>query len=374
MSGASESLAANRASSQSEDPVYTHGLCLLSLVADGGGVRGLSSLIILRYLMAKVNFNLPANEKKKPYEIFDMIAGTSTGGLIAIMLGRLKMDVQECIDAYVSMFEEIFGSTVHSKVSITLQIQSQYDSEILRRCILRIVRPMLDAAASKILLDDGVPRGCRTFVCATAYENQDTQRLRDYPRHDLGLQADVPIVDAACATSAATSFFDAANINGRLYRDGGFGANNPVNGVWHEARQIWIRDAYDVQLDQLLKCFISIGTGAPKTESMKESVKGFIDTMKKMVTQTKRSADHFMNDHRNLTRLDGTQRYFRFNVDQGLQEVGLEEFQKRRLVEAATKSYMESPDRENLVALCAKILGTKTSVSLPQEIVEPDFS
>ena len=109
--------------------------------------------------------------------------------LIAIMLGRLKMDVQECIDAYVSMFEEIFGSTVHSKVSITLQIQSQYDSEILRRCILRIVRrshslserdkqaitaaagaagskktqqAMLDAAASKILLDDGVPRGCRT--------------------------------------------------------------------------------------------------------------------------------------------------------------------------------------------------------------------
>ena len=110
--------------------------------------------------------------------------------LIAIMLGRLKMDVQECIDEYVSMFEEIFGRKAHkNKVSIALQIQPQYDSEILRRCILRIVQRRsnisecdneviadvagfsgpkkvqqtpLDAAASKILLDDGVPRGCRT--------------------------------------------------------------------------------------------------------------------------------------------------------------------------------------------------------------------
>ena len=99
------------------------------------------------------------------------------------------MDVQKCIDAYLTMFEEIFGTKVHNKVSIAMQIQSQYDSEILRRCILRIVRQSsnlakrdqdaidkaislsqstkakqasIDDTTSKILLDDGVPRGCRT--------------------------------------------------------------------------------------------------------------------------------------------------------------------------------------------------------------------
>jgi hypothetical protein len=79
--------------------------------------------------------------------------------------------------------------------------------------------------------------------------------------------------------------------------------NNPVNEVWHEAGEVWVKDDYDdeVQLDKTLKCFISIGTGAPKTEGMKESVKAFVDTLKNMVTQTKRSADDFMKSHRNLT-------------------------------------------------------------------------
>lgn len=58
----------------------TEGLCLLSL--DGGGVRGLSSLYILRGLMLRLNderkkVNLP---QVKPCDIFDLIGGTSTGG------------------------------------------------------------------------------------------------------------------------------------------------------------------------------------------------------------------------------------------------------------------------------------------------------
>ncbi len=181
-------------------------------------------------------------------------------------------------------------------------------------------------------------------------------------------------MDAACATSAATSYFDAVNVNGRMYRDGGFGANNPVTEVWHEAREIWIQDNYDVQLDDLLKCFVSIGTGFPKTEGMKESVKGFIDTLKNMVTQTKRSADDFMKSHRNLTKMDGSQRYFRFNVEQGLQDVGLEEWKKANIIETATEGYMESPERENLVALCANNLRLKLCVSLITEIPDVDFS
>ena len=56
------------------------GLCLLSL--DGGGVRGLSSLYILKGLMTRLNderqtIGLP---HVKPCEIFDLIGGTSTGG------------------------------------------------------------------------------------------------------------------------------------------------------------------------------------------------------------------------------------------------------------------------------------------------------
>jgi patatin-like phospholipase/acyl hydrolase len=49
-------------------------LCLLSL--DGGGVRGLSTLQILKPLMETIDPESPP----KPCEYFDMIGGTSTGG------------------------------------------------------------------------------------------------------------------------------------------------------------------------------------------------------------------------------------------------------------------------------------------------------
>jgi patatin-like phospholipase/acyl hydrolase len=61
------------------------------LTFDGGGVRGLSSLLILRDIMEEIERRTNATTTPKPCEYFDLIAGTSTGGLIAIMLGRLGM-------------------------------------------------------------------------------------------------------------------------------------------------------------------------------------------------------------------------------------------------------------------------------------------
>ena len=62
---------------------------ILSL--DGGGVRGLSSLLIIRDIMEDIESRTGADETPKPCDYFDLIGGTSTGGLIAIMLGLLGM-------------------------------------------------------------------------------------------------------------------------------------------------------------------------------------------------------------------------------------------------------------------------------------------
>jgi patatin-like phospholipase/acyl hydrolase len=80
------------------------------LALDGGGVRGLSSLIILKRIMYILGRRqgLPGQQLLRPCDHFDMIAGTSTGGLIAIMLGTFSMGVQECIDAYLDMAPKIF--------------------------------------------------------------------------------------------------------------------------------------------------------------------------------------------------------------------------------------------------------------------------
>ncbi|KAF1979700.1 FabD/lysophospholipase-like protein [Bimuria novae-zelandiae CBS 107.79] len=89
-------------------------LRLLSL--DGGGVRGLSSLMVLDDLMESI-----AQEEKRlgrrpvnnttplrPCDYFDLIGGTSTGGIIAILLSRLRLDCKECLGIYTKLAEQIF--------------------------------------------------------------------------------------------------------------------------------------------------------------------------------------------------------------------------------------------------------------------------
>ena len=64
---------------------------------DGGGVRGISSLYMLKELMAQIKRQKRVEHPNEPIsavrpcDVFDLICGTSTGGLIAIMLGRLEM-------------------------------------------------------------------------------------------------------------------------------------------------------------------------------------------------------------------------------------------------------------------------------------------
>ena len=104
------------------------------LALDGGGVRGLSSLMILQQLMMTVDSESPP----KPCEYFDMIGGTSTGGLIAVMLGRLRMTVDDCINAYTSLSDEVFEKKSH-RVNINGKLQGRFDAAELERAVKKIL-------------------------------------------------------------------------------------------------------------------------------------------------------------------------------------------------------------------------------------------
>ncbi|KAL2787448.1 serine hydroxymethyltransferase-domain-containing protein [Aspergillus keveii] len=98
-----------------ERSVYdtTKGPPLRILSLDGGGVRGYSMLILLQELMHRIYVETEGKPPRrdqipKPCDHFDLIAGTGTGGLIALMLGRLRLDLETCKDVYVRMTRRVF--------------------------------------------------------------------------------------------------------------------------------------------------------------------------------------------------------------------------------------------------------------------------
>ncbi|KAL8721873.1 MAG: hypothetical protein Q9181_007615 [Wetmoreana brouardii] len=338
---------------EGSDPVDTTGLCLLSL--DGGGVRGLSTLYILQNVFTQINYerSLTGLPPVKPCEVFDLIGGTSTGGLLAIMLGRLEMDIYECISCYTDLMRKVFGQK-KSRLPFTWhgKTKGRFDSSILKSAIEKVIAergvPMQEQ------LDNGNARGCRVFVCATAKETKGTTRLRSY---NLPEELNIPstICEAALATSAATTFFDAVKIGARKFVDGAFTANNPAEEVEKEASNIWCSGT--LELKPQVKCFVSIGTGLPGKRAIDDNIAGFlVGTLKDIVTETESTAESFIDRWRQQ---HDQKRYFRFNVHQGLQRVGLEEYKEQGAIEAATYEYLRHIEQKSRVRDCIHNLKSK---------------
>ena len=203
------------------------------------------------------------------------------------------------------------------------------------------------------------PTDLASFVCATDKETKATVHIRDYTAEH---EADIPatVWEAALATSAAVTFFDACALGNRVFLDGGTGANNPVREVEEEATIIWTEDKG--QLERLVKCFISIGTGHPGIDAVKDSVYGFLTkTLVQLATDTEKVAKQFVGTWAGHFE---KKRYYRFNVEQGMQGMELHEYKKIGTMEATTELYLNHAERKQRVRDCTQNLALKESVYL----------
>jgi predicted acylesterase/phospholipase RssA len=195
-------------------------------------------------------------------------------------------------------------------------------------------------------------------VCATAKETTGITRLRSYSRPDER-DTVATICEAALATSAATGFFDPVSIGARQFVDGALGANNPVDEVEGEAANIWSSGTGD--LKPLVKCFVSIGTGHPGKKALEDNlVKFFSESLSSIATETEQTEKKFAArwaEHYG-------KRYFRFNVDQGLQDVGLAEYEEQGRIEATTDEYLQHQAQKLRMQCCIANLQQKQSVYL----------
>jgi hypothetical protein len=122
-----------------------------NVITDGGGIRGYSSLLIVQQLMKEIaaceirlqdsEGPVPGSTRKEfneaellPCHSFDYMYGTSTGGLISVMLARLRMTVPQCLEIYRQVGHELFGHRRN-----ILPLATKYHHKPLERAVQKIV-------------------------------------------------------------------------------------------------------------------------------------------------------------------------------------------------------------------------------------------
>lgn len=183
------------------------------LTIDGGGIKGLFSAVILSEF-EKANGSIT--------EHFDLLCGTSTGGLIALALAAGKSPV-EIVKFYLDWGPKIFPerniAVRFLKKKGLLFPNSRNTDEVLRQAVQTIV-------GEKKMQDSN------SYLCIPTLSFANAAPYIFKTDHDiLHRDAEVPMLEAALATSAAPFYFPVATTEGTTageFVDGGLWANNPA--------------------------------------------------------------------------------------------------------------------------------------------------
>jgi hypothetical protein len=124
-------------------------------------------------------------------------------------------------------------------------------------------------------------------------------------------------------------------------------------------------------LSENIRCLVSIGTGVPSMKPFGKNMIAVAKTLIDISTQTENTAKLFMEEYGDL---DEQSKYFRFNVTDGLEKVGLEEDKKMHDIAAATRRYVQTQEiSKKMKASGGSLAGrecTHNTVQTKQAIVQ----
>lgn len=229
------------------------------LAIDGGGTRAVLALQILKRIELLTGTSLRST--------FDIIGGTSTGGILAVAAGILGKSLQQVEDLYTQFAHQVFsgkpGKTTSSGIyhagKVLLLNKGVYNSRVLQRLYETHCGPgrLFEHAGGH-----GTPR---VFVLSTQIRARDRRvrtprpflhanyRGKGRPRYAHGCWH--RLSEALRATTAAPVYFDAfVDAGGEAFCDGGVLMNNPTSVAIHEARYLWP--------GRPLGVVVSVGTGS----------------------------------------------------------------------------------------------------------------
>jgi predicted acylesterase/phospholipase RssA len=177
------------------------------------------------------------------------------------------------------------------------------------------------------------------------------------------------IWEAARATSATPTFFERIVIDGpgisQPYVDGSLGCNNPIVQVLEEAELVFPR--------RHIACIVSVGTGQPQTLAIPRPgwlqqvlPLDVVKAMRGIATDCEQKAEEVARRFQGLPDV-----YFRFNVEQGMQSIGLAEWEKFDEVATHTDGYIRIVEvDQKLDAAVAAVQARRTTVPTAQISME----
>ncbi|RKK67354.1 hypothetical protein BFJ69_g14562 [Fusarium oxysporum] len=351
------------------------GLRLLSL--DGGGIRGICSLTILDAIMKEINKD--CQSKKLPKDCFDLAGGTSTGGLIALLLFRLELDTEKAIDVYMRMAKDIFsprlpkllgGYNLHEWGTLgyyignpylrlkSLILPSSFSDYYLKTAINKVMEEENESGESELLKPGTTPM----FMCATSMHDECAKLFRSYvpPPGTEDKFAHITVRDAALATSAAPTYLPKVKVMEEEFWDGGLLNNNPINQVWDARYELFrISESRPVPSPPEVSCIVSIGTGRDKMPVQQPGY-GYLNTVSTVVsyaTNTQAKHQDFDLKIKMLnSRSEGEEiAYFRFNVELE-KEIGLDDWQSMPSLKAMTEKQLQTKESDKLIQACSNSL------------------
>ena len=210
------------------------------LSIDGGGIRGIIPAMVVAHIEKQTG--TPARE------LFDLIVGTSSGGITALGLSHagsrrpVRFAARRLVRLFDNQGKNIFERSLWRRVrSVGGILEGSYSHEALEG----VLRKHFETS---ILGECSVP----TMVTAYDIRNRKTVFLKSW----LPKYSQIKCASAARATSAAPTFFEPAELawdgSKRLLIDGAIFINSPAVSAYAEACNLYSGDAIKL---------LSLGTG-----------------------------------------------------------------------------------------------------------------
>uniref|UniRef100_A0A0E0E519 Patatin n=2 Tax=Oryza meridionalis TaxID=40149 RepID=A0A0E0E519_9ORYZ len=258
-------------------PTYGNLITVLSI--DGGGIRGIIPAVVLTFLESELQ--KLDGEEARIADYFDVIAGTSTGGLVTAMLAapnkkRRPLFAAKDIKAFYmnhapKIFPQLRGPLGRMMRIFRSMSGPSYDGKHLHE----VVREKLGSTRlHQTLTNVVIPTFDIKRLQPTIFSSYEVKKKKNNNTMDA-LLSDICISTSAAPTYLPAHFFRTEDCHGNIKEfnliDGGVAANNPaLVAIGEVSKQIFKKnpDFFPIKpMDYGRFLVISLGTGSPKIEA-----------------------------------------------------------------------------------------------------------